>query len=72
MALIFESIQIEGIAQLSYLVGDDTAGIAAVFDPRPDVESMSSSSVVRVNFVRVLRQRKYTSVTKETRVRLRI
>jgi hydroxyacylglutathione hydrolase len=38
MALIFESIQTEGIAQLSYLVGDDTAGKAAVFDPRPDVD----------------------------------
>jgi hydroxyacylglutathione hydrolase len=38
MALIFESIQTDGIAHLSYLVGDDTAGIAAVFDPRPDVD----------------------------------
>lgn len=38
MALIFERIQTEGIAQLSYLVGDDTAGVAAVFDPRPDVD----------------------------------
>jgi len=38
MALIFESIQTDGIAHLSYLVGDDTAGIAAVFDPRQDVD----------------------------------
>lgn len=38
MALIFETIQTEGIAQLSYLLGDDEAGIAAVFDPRPDVD----------------------------------
>lgn len=38
MALIFERIQTEGIAQLSYLVGDNTAGVAAVFDPRPDVD----------------------------------
>jgi hydroxyacylglutathione hydrolase len=38
VALIFESIQTEGIAQLSYLVGDDAAGVAAVFDPRPDVD----------------------------------
>jgi hydroxyacylglutathione hydrolase len=38
MALIFESIQTDGIAHLSYLVGDDAAGIAAVFDPRPDVD----------------------------------
>jgi hydroxyacylglutathione hydrolase len=38
MALIFESIQTDGIAQLSYLVGDDAAGVAAVFDPRADVD----------------------------------
>ncbi len=38
MALIFETIQTDGIAHLSYLVGDDAAGIAAVFDPRPDVD----------------------------------
>lgn len=38
MALVFECIQTEGIAQLSYLVGDDSAGVAAVIDPRADVE----------------------------------
>ena len=38
MALIFERIKTEGIAQLSYLVGDDAEGVAAVFDPRPDVD----------------------------------
>ena len=38
MALVFERIQTEGIAQLSYLVGDDAEGVAAVFDPRPDVD----------------------------------
>jgi len=38
MALIFECIQTEGIAELSYLVGDDSEGVAAVFDPRPDVD----------------------------------
>ena len=38
MALIFERIQTAGIAQLSYLVGDDSEGVAAVFDPRPDVD----------------------------------
>ena len=37
MALIFERIQTEGIAELSYLIGDDSAGTAAVIDPRPDV-----------------------------------
>ncbi len=38
MALIFERIQTEGIAQLSYLVGDDSAGVAALIDPRADVD----------------------------------
>src|SRR5207247_2874750 len=38
MSLVSETIQTEGCAQLSYLVGDDEEGIAAVFDPRADVE----------------------------------
>ena len=38
MALIFECIQTDGIAQLSYLVGDDSTGVAAVVDPRADVD----------------------------------
>lgn len=38
MALIFEQIQTDGIAELSYLVGDDSAGVAAVIDPRADVD----------------------------------
>ena len=38
MALVFERIQTEGIAELSYLLGDDGEGVAAVFDPTPDVE----------------------------------
>ena len=38
MALIFEQINSEGLAQLSYIVGDDKAGVAAVIDPRRDVE----------------------------------
>ncbi len=38
MPLIFERIQTEGIAELSYLLGDDSPGVAAVFDPTPDVE----------------------------------
>jgi hydroxyacylglutathione hydrolase len=38
MSLIFERIQPDGIAELSYLVGDDSEGVAAVFDPRPDVD----------------------------------
>lgn len=38
MGLVFEQILTPGIAQLSYVVGDDGAGTAAVIDPRPDVE----------------------------------
>ncbi len=38
MTLRFEQILAEGIAQTSYLVGDDAAGTAAVVDPRPDVD----------------------------------
>lgn len=38
MSLIFERIYTDGIAELSYLVGDDSEGVAAVFDPRPDVD----------------------------------
>src|ERR1700732_407022 len=38
MALVFKTIQTEGIAELSYLLGDDEEGIAAIFDPRPDVD----------------------------------
>ena len=38
MSLIFECIQTDGIAELSYLVGDASEGVAAVFDPRPDVD----------------------------------
>lgn len=38
MSLILETVQTEGIAELSYLIGDDTTGLATVIDPRPDVE----------------------------------
>ncbi|ACU89271.1 MBL fold metallo-hydrolase [Desulfomicrobium baculatum] len=38
MSLIFERIHTDGIAELSYLIGDDSEGVAAVFDPRPDVD----------------------------------
>lgn len=38
MALVLEQFNTEGLAHLSYLVGDDTAGLAAVIDPRRDVE----------------------------------
>src|SRR6266550_1355379 len=38
MSLVFETIQTEGLAALSYLIGDDDEGVAAVFDPRADIE----------------------------------
>ena len=38
MVLVLEQIKVEGIAQLSYLVGDDKAGVAAIIDPRRDVD----------------------------------
>lgn len=38
MSLIFEQIHTPGIAQLSYLVGDDSKGVACIIDPRPDVD----------------------------------
>jgi hydroxyacylglutathione hydrolase len=38
MSLIFKTIQTEGIAELSYLLGDDDEGLGAIFDPRADVE----------------------------------
>jgi len=38
MSLIFERIRTGGIAELSYLIGDDSEGVAAVIDPRADVD----------------------------------
>jgi hydroxyacylglutathione hydrolase len=38
MAMVFERLKVEGIAQLSYLIGDDSSGTAAVIDPQPNVE----------------------------------
>jgi hydroxyacylglutathione hydrolase len=38
MTMRFEQILADGIAQCSYLVGDDSPGTAAVIDPRPDVD----------------------------------
>ena len=53
MALILEQVNVEGIAQLSYLVGDDT-GVAAVIDPRRDVDvylQMAQSLGVRITHI---------------------
>src|SRR5260370_6583024 len=38
MYLVFKATQTEGIAELSYLIGGDDEGIAAVFDPRADCD----------------------------------
>ncbi len=38
MALVFERVVTEGLGDLSYLIGDDSAGVAAVIDPRADVD----------------------------------
>src|SRR3977135_3384468 len=38
MSLIFERVLTDGIPAISYLIGDDEEGTAAVIDPRPDVE----------------------------------
>ena len=38
MSLVFETIYTDGLAEISYLVGDDETGTAAVFDPRADVD----------------------------------
>mgnify|MGYP002623434765 FL=1 len=38
MTMVFEKVQTAGIAQLSYLVGDDGSQTAAVVDPRPSIE----------------------------------
>ena len=38
MALVFERMVTGGLGDLSYLIGDDARGIAAVIDPRADVD----------------------------------
>jgi hydroxyacylglutathione hydrolase len=38
MALVLEQINVEGLAQLSYIVGDDKAGVAAIINPRRDID----------------------------------
>jgi hydroxyacylglutathione hydrolase len=38
VSLVFKTIQTEGIAELSYLLGDDDEGIGAIFDPRADID----------------------------------
>lgn len=38
MPMVFQRVQTQGISQMAYLIGDDTAGIAALIDPRPCVD----------------------------------
>jgi len=38
MALVFERVVTEGLGDLGYLIGDDSAGTAAVIDPQADVD----------------------------------
>ena len=38
MTVRFEQILADGVAECSYLLGDDASGTAAVVDPRPDIE----------------------------------
>ncbi|MCG6158018.1 MBL fold metallo-hydrolase [Rubinisphaera margarita] len=38
MTMVFERVQTDGIAQISYLISDDSTGEAAVIDPRPNVD----------------------------------
>lgn len=38
MTMVFQQVQTQGIAQLSYLIGDDDSGTAALVDPRPNVD----------------------------------
>lgn len=38
MTMVFQRVETPGIAQLSYLIGDDSSGTAAVIDPRPNVD----------------------------------
>jgi hydroxyacylglutathione hydrolase len=38
VSMIFERIKTRGIAQISYFLGDDSSGTAAVIDPRVNVE----------------------------------
>ena len=58
MVLVLEQINVEGIAQLSYLVGDDKAGVAAVIDPGRDVDvylQMAHSLGVRITHIILLK-----------------
>ena len=39
MSLVFERVVSEGIGDISYIMGDNATGLAAVIDPRPDCDA---------------------------------
>lgn len=49
--MILEKVESEGLAQLSYVIGDAGAGVCAVLDPRRDVEAYLE--IARRNQVRI-------------------
>nr|WP_290699997.1 MBL fold metallo-hydrolase [Halomonas sp. UBA3074] len=52
--LIFESIYTDGLAQISYVVGDSKAAVAAVIDPRRDIDiylQMAKEQGFRIAYV---------------------
>lgn len=52
--LIFESFFTSGLAQISYLVGDSKAAVAAVIDPRRDIDiylQMAKEQGLRIAYV---------------------
>ncbi|HDZ56412.1 MAG TPA: MBL fold metallo-hydrolase [Pseudomonas xinjiangensis] len=52
--LVFERVYTEGLAQLSYVVGDSKAAIAAVIDPRRDIDiylNMARAHGLRIAYV---------------------
>ncbi|MEB3215625.1 MAG: MBL fold metallo-hydrolase [Nostocales cyanobacterium 94392] len=54
MALVLEQINAPGLAQLSYLIGDDKAGVVAVVDPQRDADvylQMARSRGLRITHI---------------------
>jgi len=49
--MFLETVESKGLAQLSYVIGDETAGMCAVIDPRRDVDAYLE--IARLNGVRI-------------------
>ncbi len=52
--LVFEPVYTDGLAQISYLVGDSKAAVAAVIDPRRDIDiylRMAKDRGLRIGYV---------------------